>query len=175
MIFELLTEIRPLSGHNRIYDSYLHAIETMALLARRRVAVNNRALILAGLLHEVEDKLGPYKLLKCLEIIDKHHPKHQLENESTKERTVKILNNYKNSEKLSKADWSTNLLQSGCGTCEELFLADRLSEAQLTNSNVILFSITNGTTDLIKKKLLQADDERVIDILKTTKRELVNA
>ena len=147
MIFKLLEEIRPLGNkdHCTLYNSYDHAVEVFAKLS---LATNDKSLILTGLLHEVEEKLGEYKLRKCLEIINTAYPREKgipvgrhhaitIPQFDLSEQVENHLKSYKQSKEMAKKEWFYRILSEEGGHLERLLFVDLTSEARLTHSDIV--------------------------------------
>lgn len=171
MIFKLFDEIKPLGEHKLLYDSHKHAFEVMANLSSTKIAEKQKPLLFAGLLHEIEDKLGEYKYKKCLEIIDTGWKPFEDKIHAQTRLSIQvdsILLDYRKPKNQSKHDWAFNLLESADQQLEALLLADFLSELNSTNSLVVQNSIRDIVDNLVKSELLNKEDERVLSILNTT-------
>jgi len=166
MIFKLLTEIRPLSNHKVLYDSYTHATHVMSILSNR---TNNKALILAGLLHEVKPRLGEYKFKKCLEIIENTAPYH-----SNLPQITHLLEAFSETNGKSKETLAIDVLSRGDSNVELLFLADTLSQVELLHSTIALNSIKQLVTSLINKELIDEEDDLVIKINEVINHKLIH-
>lgn len=138
MIFKLLQELRPLASHNVLYNSHTHA---WIVFSRLSLQTNDEAIMLAGLLHEVEEKLGEYKLRRCLEIIDAAHPRlfdeTTQESQSLSERVAELLKRYKQPPEMSKEDWARHIIQEEGSLLERVLICDLTCEIDLTNSNTV--------------------------------------
>lgn len=169
MICELLQELRPLKNKSKLYNSYEHAIDMMSKMA---LETNSKQLILASLLHEVEDKLGAYTYEKCLAIIEKAYPrtdeKETIASMSLAEQVKDLLERYNHTtESSSKLDWAVNIIENHDALAETLLFADLQSELKHTTSNTVKNCIRSVVEELIKRNLASDDDARVISILQS--------
>jgi hypothetical protein len=138
----------------------------MSILSNR---TNNKALILSGLLHEVEEKLGSYKLRRCMEIVD-HSVLHSLE----VPKIHAILETFSKSKEQSREAFAINVLSQSSSDIELLFLADTLSEIELTNSNIILKNTKELMNTLVIKRLIDQEDEFIIKINNAIENKLIH-
>lgn len=167
MIIKLLQEIRPLNNHHKLYDSYTHAVHTMSIITQR---TNLEPLIVAGLLHEVKAKLGSYKYERCIDIIKNSNE----QGPKLASKVEEMLEQLTKPEDASIQDYATKIFTSSNNSdIEVVFLADVLSEVELTYSATVCESYNKLFNKLIDTNIVDLEDSYVISIRSALTKKLL--